>query len=192
MTFLLFGQTILKLQELITNINTCHPTIKLTSEISMESINYLDLIISINNKQLTTSTYFKPTNTFSYLPADSHHPSSTKRGIAKGEMIRMLRNNSEHTGFIEQTNFIKDKLVERKYLPDIIEEQIPEYSQRTRKKPSEHNTFVTNFDPSIPTANIIREHWPQLFCDDTLRRCLSTGPRICYRAPREDIDQSGT
>ena len=104
-------------------------------------------------------------------------------------MIRILRNNSDYTGFVKQTNLIKDKLAERKYLPDIIEQQMPDYSQRTNylvntsKKSSEHNvTFVTNFDPFIPTADIIREHWPQLLCDDTLRRRLTTGPRICYRA----------
>lgn len=188
--FIIWTNTILKLQQLVTDINNCHPTIKLTSEISSESINYLDLTISITNQRLSTSTYFKPTNTFNYLPGNSHHPNSTKRGLAKGEMIRMLRNNSEKVGFTKQSQLIKDKLAERQYCPNVIEQQTPDYSQRnhylttTSKKSTEHSiTLVTNFDPSIPTSNIIREHWPQLLLEDTLRRRLITGPRICYRAP---------
>ena len=188
--FIIWTDTTSKLQQLVTDINNCHPTIKLTSETSTESINYLDLTITINSKQLTTSTYFKPANTFSYLPANSHHPNSTKQGIVKGEMIRMLRNNSDQTGFTEQSDFIKDKLVQRNYSNTTIQQQTPDYSQRTNyltttsKKSSEHRvTFITNFDPSIPTANIIREHWPQLLCEDNLRRRLTTGPQVCYRAP---------
>jgi len=38
-----------ELDNLITKINNCHPTIKLTSESSSKTIKYLDLSISIQN-----------------------------------------------------------------------------------------------------------------------------------------------
>lgn len=96
-------------------------------------------------------------------------------------MIRMLRNNSELIGSTEQSEYIKDKLVER-YCPNIIEQQIPGYDLRTnyltttREKLSKHNvTFVTSFDPSMTSLeNTGLKYY--------VKRRLTTGPRICYKA----------
>ena len=64
-------------------------------------------MITLKNNRLKTTSYFKPTNTFSYLPGTSHHPKATKDGIFKGEIIRMLRNNSDPEQYQQQTNFIR-------------------------------------------------------------------------------------
>ena len=93
--FIIWNRTAKELQQLINDINQCHPTIKLTAETSNNSIDYLDITITVENNRLKTTSFFKSTNTFNYLPGNSHHPTSTKRGIFKGEMIRMLRNNSQ-------------------------------------------------------------------------------------------------
>ena len=71
------------LQRLVADINKCHPTIKMTSEISKKSISYLDLDITIQGNRLQTTSHFKKTNTFSYLPGNSHHPMPLKTVYSK-------------------------------------------------------------------------------------------------------------
>ncbi|XP_065893417.1 uncharacterized protein [Dysidea avara] len=183
--FLIWTDTSEKLKSLIDNINNNHPTIKVTSETSTGSINYLDLTITVKSNKLHTTTFFKPTNTFSYLPGDSHHSNATKQGIFKGEVIRMLRNNSEQPTYIEQTELLRSKFTERKYSKVITQQELPSFEQRaeylttTKKATEQKTTFVTSYDPSIPTATIIKEHWPQLLLEDTFRRTLTNGPRTC-------------
>lgn len=104
--FIIWTDGITDLQQLVTDINSCRPTIKITRETS-KSINYLDLTIILKNNRLETTSYFKPTNTFSYLPGTSHHPKATKEGIFKGEIIRTLRNNSDPHHYQSQTDFMK-------------------------------------------------------------------------------------
>lgn len=178
------------LQQLVADINKCHPTIKMTSEISKKSISYLDLDITIQGNRLQTTSHFKKTNTFSYLPGNSHHPNATKDGIFKGEIIRMLRNNTEREQYQKQTDFIRKKFEERNYQHRITTQNIPEFDRRPdyfapkEKQTGYKPTLTTNFDPSLPTSDIINEHWPRLFSEETLRKKLPDKPRICYRAPR--------
>ena len=177
-------------QQMVNEINECHPTIKMTSEISQESINYLDLTIYIKENHLETTTFFKTTNTFSYLPGKSHHPKSTKNGIFKGETIRMLRNNSNPQTYQQQTTLIKEKFQDRNYPDTITNQDIPDFNSRhdylqaKEKGPANRATLTTNFDPTIPTNNILNQHWPILFSEQSLRQKLPNKPRICYRAPR--------
>jgi len=126
--FILWTDTTEKLNNLICEINSSHPTIKVTTEISTKSVNYLDFTISSNNNNLQITTYFNPTNTFSYLPRDSHHSKAIKQGIYKGEIIRMLRNNSELSTYNEQADLLKRKFTDRKYNSAIVEQQIPDFS----------------------------------------------------------------
>ena len=39
------------------------------------------------------------------------------------------------------------------------------------------------FDPTIPTVNIIKEHWPTITSSQDTRQKLPPAPRISYRAP---------
>jgi len=188
--FIIWTDTLTELEQLINNINQCHSTIKMTSELSKQSINYLDLTITIENNKLKTTSYFKPTNTFSYLPGTSHHPKATKNGIFKGEMIRMLRNNSDQEHYQQQTDFIRQKFKDRNYHHSITIQEIPDFNNRTnylssKKKESKYLlTLSTDFDPSLSISTIINQHWPILFSNETLRQKLPSKPRISYRAPR--------
>ena len=80
-------------------LNFMHPNLKFTMEISYISIQFLDLIISkghsfLQTGRLTTSIYFKHTNTFSYLLGGSYFASHIFKGIAVGEIVRTLCNTS--------------------------------------------------------------------------------------------------
>ena len=80
-------------------LNHVHPNLKFTMEISYMSIQFLDLTISkdlgfLRTGLLSTSIYFKHTNTFSYLHGSSFIASHVLKGIAIGELVWTLRNTS--------------------------------------------------------------------------------------------------
>ena len=80
-------------------VNTIHPTIKFTAEISEKEITFLDTVVYkgerfIKEAILDVKTHYKPTGTFQYTHYSSCHPPSVKRGFIKGEAIRLLRTNS--------------------------------------------------------------------------------------------------
>ena len=80
-------------------LNCMHPKLKFTMEISYISIQFLDLTISkgfkfLRTGLLSTSIFFKHTNTFSYLHGSSFVAKHVLKGIAVGEIVRTLRNTS--------------------------------------------------------------------------------------------------
>ena len=70
-----------KLKELHDILNSLDDSIKLTAETSCEELPFLDVMIRKDNTHLTTDIYYKPTDSFQYLPYTSSHPRHTKNNI---------------------------------------------------------------------------------------------------------------
>ena len=74
-------------------------SIKFTAEISENEITFLDTVVFkgerfIKESILDIKTYYKSTETFQYTYFTSRHPPGVKRGLIKGEVVRLLRTNS--------------------------------------------------------------------------------------------------
>jgi len=67
-----------ELDHFITCVNSFHPALKYTWEISETSIAFLDIKVSINGNGLSTSVHYKPTDSHSYLLHSYSHPSHVK------------------------------------------------------------------------------------------------------------------
>ena len=65
--------------------------IRYTSHYSKQSVVFLDMKVSISQKQIITEVYSKPTATHTYLHASSFHPVSTIRSLPKTQFIRLRR-----------------------------------------------------------------------------------------------------
>ena len=113
--FLVWKGTKEELMEFLKEINLVHQCIKFDHELSRESINFLDVKVSISGKRLSTSVYTKPTDRKSYLHAKSYHPKSTKEAIAFGQATRLKRICMETTDFQTAANQLKEDLVKRGY-----------------------------------------------------------------------------
>ena len=66
------------------DLNSFDSHLKFTMDIGGSSLHILDLLITIDQNKLETPVYSKPTDAHLYLNADSCHPKSQIRGIAKG------------------------------------------------------------------------------------------------------------
>ena len=58
-----------ELDQFITSVNSFHPALKYTWEISETSLAFLDIKVSIRGNVLCTSVHYKPTDSHSYLTA---------------------------------------------------------------------------------------------------------------------------
>ena len=80
-----------KLNRFISSVNSFHPALRYTWEISETSLAFLDIKVSINGKGLRTSVHYKPTDSHSYLLDSSSHPSYVKNFIPYSQFLRLRR-----------------------------------------------------------------------------------------------------
>ena len=93
--FLIWPHGMGSLLEFINHLNTVHPTIKFTKEISPTEIPFLDLIIYIKGSRLYTRLHTKATDRHMYLNFCSEHPMSLKSSIPYSQFIRLKRVHTE-------------------------------------------------------------------------------------------------
>ena len=100
-----------EIKDFIVLANRHHLTIKFTAEISNKEVNFVDTTVykgkrSYNQGILDICTHFKPTETFQYTHFSSCHPAGVRKGLIKGEALRLLRTNSSEKLVDEnKTNF---------------------------------------------------------------------------------------
>ena len=91
-----------ELTQFITAVNSFHPALKYTWEISDTSLAFLDIKISIEGNGLCTSVYYKPTDSHSYLLYSSSHPSHVKNSIPFSQFLRLRRLCCDDSDFSEK------------------------------------------------------------------------------------------
>ena len=78
-----------ELNRFITSVNSFHPALKYTWEISETSLAFLNIKVSISGNGLCASVHYKPTDSHSYLLHSSSHPSHVKNSIPYFQFLRL-------------------------------------------------------------------------------------------------------
>ena len=91
-----------ELTQFITAVNSFHPALKYTWEISDTSLAFLDIKISIEGSGLCTIVYYKPTDSHSYLWYSSLQPAHVKNFIPFSEFLRLRRLCCDDSDFSEK------------------------------------------------------------------------------------------
>ena len=73
----------------INSVNSFHPALKYSWEISKNSLAFLDIKLSINDNGLSTSVHYKPTDSHNYLLHSSSHPQHVKNAILFSQFLRL-------------------------------------------------------------------------------------------------------
>lgn len=140
------------------HMNNLDPHIKFTSEISPDSINFLDVNIfknpDQNNPILHTKTYFKPTDHHLYLHANSSHPPHCKIALIKGMFIRIKRICSRFQDFIEISLQMKSFFLQRGYRPRTINKLLHEVINNQNILPASYQIYYNNPEPDSPKQKI--------------------------------------
>ena len=101
--------------------NSIHPNIKVDLRYSETKIEFLDVLVGLNNGYVKTDLFSKPTDSKTYLHFSSDHPSHTKKAVPMGLALRMKRICSDPDDYNRHKQELKDRLVERGYPDDLIE-----------------------------------------------------------------------
>ena len=88
-----------ELNQFMTAVNSFHPALKYTWEISNTSLAFLDIRVSVEGNGLYTSVHYKPTDSHSYLLYSSSHPSHFKNSIPFSQFLRLCRLCSKDSDF---------------------------------------------------------------------------------------------
>lgn len=116
--FMIWTHGIEKFNELLTILNSHHPTIKLKATISETEVNFLDTTVyrsELEHSRLYTKVYFKPTDTHALLHKTSFHPKSTFRGIIKSQILRFKSICTTHSDFNQAWHVLFKALCKRHY-----------------------------------------------------------------------------
>ena len=159
-------------------------------EIFYISIQFLDLTISkgfnyLRMVLLTTSIFFKHTDTFSYLHGYSYISNHVLKDIAVGEIVRTLHNTSCPGYF---------RVIKRILIKNFYRRRFPKTAIKAAKRimfgmseryfaPSDHKSLLypipirTKYCNYVPTVgNIFRVAWERVFDDPVLSHYFPTAP----------------
>lgn len=112
------------LNNFIQHLNTVHPTIKFTANISKTDLEFLDTKVTLHNGQLTTELFTKSTNAQAYLLRSSYHPRHTFTSLPYGEFLRTRRNCSNLTSFDIHAKLIYTAFQKRGYETDLLDQAL--------------------------------------------------------------------
>ena len=173
-----------------------HLTIKVTAEISNKEVNFLDTIVykgerCYNQGILDIRTHFyKPTETFQYTHFSSCHPAGVRKGLIKGEALRLLRTNFSERSFDENITKFKARLRARDHPHNFIEKITSEIKFTERKSALQQNEkvrkkimpFETTYHPALPNLkNILMSKWHLIQNQPSLRKNIQRTPTYLMR-----------
>ena len=110
-----------ELTQFITAVNSFHPALKYTWEISDTSLVFPDIKISIEGNGLCTSVCYKPTDSHSYLLYSSSHPSHVKNSIPFSQFLRLRRLCSDDSDFSEKSEAMCQFFDKRGYPVSVVQ-----------------------------------------------------------------------
>lgn len=114
--FLLWTGTLQDLEALLARLNDNCIGLKFTYEYNTVSLPFLDVAITKSGDgKLYTTIYRKPTSTNSLLRWESCHPEPLKRGIPKGQYLRLRRNCSTLEEYHKQAKDLQERFLDRGY-----------------------------------------------------------------------------
>ena len=178
-----------KLKEFLAALNSFHDTIKFTSEASRETVNFLDVKVSLKDGVFLTDLYVKPTDTHQFLHPASCHPFHCKKAIPFSQALRLNRICSEDDDFENRCEDLYDWLRERGYQHKIVEDQIKRACEFDREellskgKPIKKNILSLNIEYN-PAFSKLSKVLKELDCilqgDNEHRKVFKETPLIGF------------
>ena len=94
--------SLVDLENYIRFVSKFHPALQFTHTISDTELSFLDITLHITDDHISTTIYYKDTDTHTYLHHQSSHPSHCKKGLPRSQLLRLRRLCSEDSDFVEK------------------------------------------------------------------------------------------
>ena len=179
-----------ELDQFITAVNSFHPALKYTWEISDTSLAFLHIKVSVEGNGLCTSVHYKPTDSHSFLLYSSSHPSHAKNSIPYSQFLRLRRLCSEDSDFSLKSEGMCAFFDKRGYPASVVQgghhraQQIDRQSalQTSQKENNNRIPFTLTFHPhNHPAKSTILRNYKLLQNDPNTGRIFSQPPLISFK-----------
>lgn len=192
----ILGATSMELAELnryIDFVQGFHPALEYTSNITDQSLPFLDIALSIEGDHICTSVHYKPTDTHSYLLYDSCHPPACKNAIPFSQFLRLRRlcscDEDYHAKALEMRTFF----LARDYPASVVDNAMKKASNinrntllhQTPRSPEHKIPLVLTYHRTvshIPQA--VHKNWHHLSEDEEVGKRFGKKPVTAYRRGR--------
>ncbi|KAL9972935.1 hypothetical protein ACROYT_G019335 [Oculina patagonica] len=191
--FMIWTHSIDDLHAFTSYLNSIHPTIKFTSNYSLTSIPFLDVNVFLNNGNISTDLYTKPTDKHQYLLHSSCHPTHTKRAIPFSLALRLRRICSSDETFKQRTNELQSYLNKRGYNLTFLKQEIHRVHNITRTEALTPKASFTTYQPQrVPlvitynpalrhVSSIIHKHFNILSLSLRCTNVFKDKPIVAFR-----------
>ncbi|CAN2391269.1 hypothetical protein PRIEUP_LOCUS1308, partial [Pristimantis euphronides] len=184
------------LKSLVFELNQNNWGLEFTSTIHESNIVFLDLDISICNNTIITKTFFKKTDTNSFLDFRSSHQHAWKTNVPFGQIKRIRRNCTMDKDFTAQVGVLQKRFLDRKYPRGLLTnalQSVNNLSQNDCLVPKVHNAdpdnfkteqarFITRFSRHHKLIkHVLIKYWPLIRNDHMLGPLVSDKPCIIHR-----------
>ncbi|CAG2228698.1 unnamed protein product [Mytilus edulis] len=189
--------TDVEISQFFEHANRQHALLKFTHEKSQTKMQFLDVLVfkGLRFREtgiLDLTTFRKKTENYQYLERSSCHPSSTFRGIIKGEMLRFKRCTNDPVDLQTQYALFSERLIKRGYPKNEIKTVMQEVTAKQRidtlmVKPksvlqSPPLVFSTVFSrQKSHIKNNILKHWDKLKDDEEAKLLFDKRPLFAFR-----------
>ena len=189
-----FGLTSLNSDQILDFIhawNDFHPNIRFTHQISSNTVNFLDINVSLSHGNLQTSVHYKPTDAHTYLHYESFHNPSVKNNIPYSQFLRLRRLCSDEDDFRTKSNQMTHFFLARHYPQSLVHKahhkalSVPRTeSLQTKPKPTNNDRpiLIMRHHPATrPIRSILLENWHLLQSTDDVASIYPKPPLIAYK-----------
>ena len=196
-------------------LNSIHPSIKFTRDISSQKLPFLDILVIKEGTEIKTDIFYKDTDTHQYLNFHSCHPSHTKRNIPYCLARKICTVIEDEQLREERLMELQSFLINQHYPQSLITrgihkaKQIPiEQLRSTRQELTTCNDkipFVVTHNPrNCNIVSVAKANLPILSQDTKLRKLINSETflsskrqpqnlkRLLTRARFDDMDKQFT
>jgi hypothetical protein len=168
-------------------------------EYSTKSVNFLDTTVKVENNEIVTDLYCKPTDSHSYLQYSSSHPQRCKDSIPYSQFLRVRRICSSTVDFDNNVLMLMVHFLRRGYPMKLLEEAMalarskerlsllePKQDIQTGNKGDNSRVFlITTYHPIDQTLkNIVFNNWEMLGKSPTTSTLHERKLMLGYRRPK--------
>ena len=171
-------------------VNSFHPALNYTWEISKNSLAFLNIKLSINNNSLSTSVHYKPTDSHNYLLHSSSQLQHVKNAIPFSQFLRLRRLSSDDTDFNYKCEDMCQFFKKRGYPDSTVttgKHRAQEINQETALQTSQNEETdripltLTYHPQNLAIKNVILKNFKILRNDPETKRIFPLPPPISFK-----------
>ena len=112
------------LRKFVKYLKDFHPGLRFTSEIPAHQVNFLDVIVKLQENEFLTDLHCKEPDCHQYLHYDSCHPEHMKKSSVYNQGLRIKRLYSDRKNYENHFQNLKKWIHDRAYPENIIDKQL--------------------------------------------------------------------